>query len=172
MYQLNGASLSADVNFGSPGEFRGVTLEPTAWHEFWITIKADATGVGTHQVAVYVDGSTTAATNVLVTAGNGTDFSNGGYLAIGGSRTVESYALDLDFVAYRSGAVAPSKPVETLKFTSIVLQPGKVIITWTGGGVLQSSADLPGTWTDVAGTPANPATITLTGPKRFYRLKR
>ena len=107
MNQLNGTTVATAVNFDSPGEFRGVELDPTQWHEFWITIKADTNGVGTHQVSVYIDGST-QATNLIVTAGDADDFAGTGYLAIGGSRTAESYALDLDFVAYKSGAEAPS----------------------------------------------------------------
>ncbi|PYI84586.1 MAG: hypothetical protein DME26_13000, partial [Verrucomicrobia bacterium] len=41
MNRLNGTAVATAVNFDSPGEFRGVGLDPTAWHEFWITIKAD-----------------------------------------------------------------------------------------------------------------------------------
>ena len=111
MNQLNGNTVATAVNFDSPGEFRGVELDPTQWHEFWITIKTDPTGVGTHQVSVYMDGST-QATNLIVTAGDSNEYTDSGYLGIGGSRTVESWALDLDFVAYKIGAEAPSTAVE------------------------------------------------------------
>jgi hypothetical protein len=117
-----------------------------------------------------MDGST-QATNLIVTAGDSNEHTDSGYLGIGGSRTVESWALDLDFVAYKSGAEAPSTAVETPKFTSIVRQGDKVVVTWTGGGTLQSSAEVTSTWSDLTGV-ASPATNTIADPKRFYRVKK
>lgn len=73
MNRLNGTDIVAAVNFDSPGELRGVELDPTEWHEFWIVIKADTTGVGNYSVQVFVDGSTQPTTHI-VTAGNGSDF--------------------------------------------------------------------------------------------------
>jgi len=146
-------------------------LDPTQWHEFWITITADTNGVGTHLVSVYLDGST-QATNLVVTSGDADDFAGTGYLAIGGSRTVESYALDLDFLAYKSGAEAPSTAAAAApKFTSVARQGDKVVIAWTGGGTLQTSTELTNTWSDLTGV-ASPATNTIADPKRFYRVKR
>ncbi len=60
------------------------------------------------------------------------------------------------------------------RFTGASVQNGNVVISWTGGGVLQSTASLtPASWTDV--TPA-PAGNSLTLPpsaeaSRFYRLR-
>ncbi|MCI0540590.1 MAG: hypothetical protein L0Z50_35770 [Verrucomicrobiales bacterium] len=173
MNKLNGPVVGAPVDFNSDSsaEFRGAALDPTAWHEFWITIKADTNGVGTHEVSVYLDGSTQAATNVVVTAGFSDEHHGIGYLGIGGSRTVESWALDLDFVAYKNGAEAPSKAVEAPKFTSIVRQADNVIITWTGGGILQSATEAAGSpWSDIAGV-TSPATVKISDPRRFYRVK-
>jgi len=171
MNQLNGNTVVTAVNFDGPGEFRGVQFDPTQWHEFWITIKADPTGVGTHQVSVYMDGST-QATNLIVTAGDSNEHTDSGYLGIGGSRTVESWALDLDFVAYKSGAEAPSTAVvDAPKFTSIVRQADKVVITWTGGGTLQTSLEVTNNWSDLTGV-TSPATNTVADPKRFYRVKK
>jgi hypothetical protein len=173
MNKLNGTAASAAVDFDDPGEFRGVPLDSTAWHEFWITIKADTNGVGTHEVSVYMDGSAQATTNVIVTAGNGNDYPAISFLAMGGSRTGESFALDIDFLAYAVGAEAPAPASESIMITSIVRQGNQVVITWTGGGVLQSTADLapPATWTDIAGS-TSPATVQIPDPKRFYRVKK
>jgi len=175
MNRLNGNAVSTGVNFDSTGDFRGVSLDPTQWHEFWITIKADSTGVGTHLVSVYLDGSTTA-TNLIVTAGDGDDFTGTPYLAMGGSRTAESFALDVDFFAYKIGAEAPKgKTPQTTtqppRFTSIIPNTGKVVITWSGGGTLQSETSLSGPWVDVTGANS-PASITVAGPTRFYRVKQ
>ncbi len=171
MNKLNGTALAAAVNFDSPGEFRGVELDPTAWHEFWITIRADTNGEGTHVVTVYLDGATQPTTNFVVTAGNGDDFAGTSYLAIGGSRTAESFAADIDFLAYKVGAEAPLAQSETPRFSSIVRQGNNVVITWTGGGVLQTSATVSGGWTDMAGA-SSPATVNPTEPRRFYRVRK
>ena len=171
MNRLNGNAVATAVNFDSPGDFRGVELDPTQWHEFWITITADTNGVGTHLVSIYLDGST-QATNLVVTSGDADDFAGTGYLAIGGSRTVESYALDLDFLAYKSGAEAPSTAAAAApKFTSVARQGDKVVISWTGGGTLQTSTELTNSWSDLTGV-ASPATNTIADPKRFYRVKK
>jgi hypothetical protein len=172
MNRLNGNAPINGVDFPSAGDFRGVALDPTQWHEFWITIKADSTGTGTHEVAVYLDGSTTATTNLVVTAGDGDDFPSTPYLAMGGSRTAESYALDVDFFAYKVGAEAPTgTTTQKPQFTSIVTSGGKIIITWTGTGTLQSATNLPATWQDMTGI-TSPATNTIAGPVQFYRVKQ
>jgi hypothetical protein len=172
MNHLNGTANIAAVNFDSPGDFRGVAFDPTVWHEFWITIKSDASGVGTHAVSVYLDGSSQAATNVIVTAGDGNDVTGTSYLAIGGSRTGESWALDLDFVAYKVGAEAPPQQSATPpKFGSAVRQGNSIVVTWTGGGTLQSATAVTGPWNDVAGA-ASPATVSISGAGSFYRIKR
>jgi hypothetical protein len=171
MNQLNGNAIVAAVNFDSPGQARGVALDPTDWHEFWITIKADSTAVGTHLVSVYLDGSSQAATNVIVTAGNGDDFAGTSYLGIGGSRTAESWALDLDFVAFKAGAEAPPQSAAPAKFSSVVRQTDKIVLTWTGGGTLQTATAVTGPWTDVAGQ-SSPATVSISGARNFYRIKR
>ena len=33
-----------------------IPLDPTEWHDFWVNIEKDETGVGTHKVSVSVDG--------------------------------------------------------------------------------------------------------------------
>ncbi|PYI86280.1 MAG: hypothetical protein DME26_09355, partial [Verrucomicrobia bacterium] len=81
--------------------------------------------------------------------------------------------LDLDFVAYKSGAEAPRGLIEPQipKFTSVVQQADKIVLTWTGGGTLQSSAEVSGPWSNVPGA-ASPATVTIAGPKTFYRVQQ
>jgi hypothetical protein len=165
--------VANEVDFpNTTNQFRGVALDPTQWHEFWITIQADTNGVGTHIVSVYMDGSGTG-TNLTVTAGDADDFTGIPYLAMGGTRTVESYALDVDFFAYKIGAEAPvGTTVEKPQFGPVSYNSGKIVITWTGGGTLQTTTTLPGgTWSDLTGTNS-PATIATVDPARFYRVKK
>lgn len=68
-----------------------------------------------------------------------------------------------------------SAPISVGKFNSTAFQDGNVVISWTGGGVLQSSDSLTApNWNDV--TPA-PVGTSLTVPagsqaaNRFYRLR-
>lgn len=65
-----------------------------------------------------------------------------------------------------AGAAAPTM--------TITEQPnGSLVISWTGGGTLQSSTALP-TWTDVTPAPPNPAPITPTTQPggTFYRIRQ
>jgi hypothetical protein len=55
---------------------------------------------------------------------------------------------------------------------SINLTAGKVIISWTGPGTLQSASAITGQWTDVTNSPTSPVSITPTTGNQFYRLRR
>ena len=46
-----------------------------------------------------------------------------------------------------------------------------VVITWTGGGTLQTTAALPGTWSDVAGAVSGYSTP-ATGAARYFRVRQ
>ena len=97
-----GGVLSPNLNL--------VPVDPSLFHEFWITIQAnDATpGNGTHTVKVYVDGTLTPSI-FDVTAGNGdegTSFPN--YLELGANNSSTVGAFDVDFFAYKEGVLTPS----------------------------------------------------------------
>ncbi|MBI3881087.1 MAG: immunoglobulin domain-containing protein [Verrucomicrobia bacterium] len=87
-----------------------VPLDPTVFHEFWITIQSNGAAAGTHLVNVYVDGDL-VGTNIHVTAG--TNNSNGGsnFLALGLNQTAAVGAFDTDFFAYTTNVIAPAAPV-------------------------------------------------------------
>lgn len=106
---LQGVNSSNDPNLNPI-----VPLDPTQWHEFWITIQAnDATpGNGTHTVTVYVDGSVVG--NVFnVTAGTGSDVDSTvtpswtDYIAMGLNNSPTVGAFDVDFFGYKPGVYAP-----------------------------------------------------------------
>jgi hypothetical protein len=109
----------------------------TTFHEFWITIQPDDTGVGTHKVDVYVDGSTTAS-SFLVTAGTGSDYALS-YLALGLGATPQQGAIDVDFYAYKEGIHVPSAPAQA---SGDYNDDGTVnaadYVLWRNGGPLQN----------------------------------
>jgi Concanavalin A-like lectin/glucanases superfamily len=54
---------------------------------------------------------------------------------------------------------------------SAAFQNGKVVVSWTGGGTLQTTKSLPGTWTDVPSS-TSPYSVSPTGAAAFYRLRQ
>src|SRR5438034_45313 len=102
-----------------------VTLDPTRWHEFWITIRADTTGQGTHRVDIYLDGSLVPRT-FYVTAGTGDDFSGISYIATGCGSTGQSGAFDVDYFTYKLSAVAPASSAVPV-FASAGLVSGNLV---------------------------------------------
>jgi hypothetical protein len=110
MNKLNGNSPTGDVDLqgDEPGTVNILELDPTAWHEFWITIQPDGSGTGTHLVTVSMDGS--LVENLFsVTAGTGNDFDDS-YIGIGVGATPQSGAVDIDFFAYAPGVTAVPEP--------------------------------------------------------------
>ncbi len=67
-------------------------------------------------------------------------------------------------------AYAPVQ-VQPPSFAPPLFSGGKLTLTWSGTGTLQSSPDLK-TWTDVPGNPASPFVVTPSPsvPQMFYRL--
>jgi hypothetical protein len=65
----------------------------------------------------------------------------------------------------------PSLVPPQLGTLGVSLSNGKVVISWTGSGSLQSTADLLGTWTNVPNA-TSPVTISPTAPRAFYRLSQ
>jgi hypothetical protein len=97
-YDGNGESLNV------------LALDPTEWHEFWITIVSG--GAGSHQVSVYKDGSLIA--DIFdVSAGGGNDFDES-YLGMGVGATGQMGAIDVDFFAYAPGVIDPIPEPATL----------------------------------------------------------
>jgi hypothetical protein len=110
------------VNFGMGTGTNVIAFDPTEWHEFWIVLRKDPSGVGTHQAFIYMDGSLTPQV-FSVTSGTGSDYSMS-YLAMGMTATPQNSALDVDFVAYKLGAVFPSGAIENLPPELANVSPG------------------------------------------------
>jgi hypothetical protein len=108
MNKLNGAvpTNAVDITGDEPGLLNILELDPTMWHDYWITIQRDITGYGTHLVKIYLDGSL-VPNDFYVTAGDGNDYEDS-YVLIGLGATPQSGAIDIDYFAYKQGIFSPS----------------------------------------------------------------
>ncbi len=112
LHMNNLSTFNAFVDPGLPGTLNLLPLDPTVFHQFWITIQDNGAEDGTHRVSIYVDGSLTP-TVFNVTAGAGVDLPSSdatatNYLALGQSSTPQVGAFDLDFLAYKPGVIPPT----------------------------------------------------------------
>jgi len=107
MNNLNGAIVSGDVDWNEDGTLNLLPLDPTVWHDFLVTIQADTSGVGTHQVDISVDGA--PAQTFLVTAGGGVGVVYEGisYLSLGLGNTAQSGAIDVAALEFAPGIIMP-----------------------------------------------------------------
>lgn len=114
MNKLNGTSRTGvvDMQGDEAGTVNILELDPTQWHEFWITIQADTTGTGTHLATISVDGSLVQH-KFYLTAGDGNEYDDS-YIAIGVGATPQSGAIDIDFFAYAPGVIPVPEPATML----------------------------------------------------------
>jgi hypothetical protein len=142
MPNLNGNAISGDIDIegNDAGTLNLFDIEDlTIWHEFWITIEADATGTGTHLVKIYMDGSS-IATEFIVTASNETENAGEGpNIGLGMGSTASHGAFDVDFFAYKAGIISPT-PSDPYKARAINPVPGSTValadaktLGWTAG---------------------------------------
>lgn len=109
MNLLNGTSPAKEVSV--PGDLsenttlNKINLDPLVWHEFWIQISPG--GTGTHQVKIWMDGDDATAQTFDVTAGR-QSFRDVSHLWMGFKNTGESGAIDIDYLAYKTGLVDPT----------------------------------------------------------------
>jgi len=109
MNLLNGTSPAKEVSV--PGDLSETTtlnkinLDPTVWHEFWIQISPG--GTGTHQVKIWMDGDIATPQTFDVTAGR-QSFRDVSHMWMGFKNTGESGAIDIDYIAYKTGLVEPT----------------------------------------------------------------
>lgn len=133
MNEFAGNAISGNVNFGQGSATNLVTLDPTDWHTFWIVLRKDQAGVGTHQAFVYLDGSL-EPTIFKMTAGTGSDYSDITYDAMGMTATPQNSALDVDFFSYKLGAHFPGGALDNLPPDILTQNPPR-------GALLADAAD-------------------------------
>jgi hypothetical protein len=143
-------------------------LDPTTWHEFWVTIEADNVGAGTHKVSVYVDGLSPEVFSI--NKGGGKDFNIISYLAIGLGATPDSGALDVAAFDFAAGVKVPvaGEPAPAEPPTLSIVDNGNGSVTVTFEGKLQAAASVNGPWADVAGA-TSPLTISADEAQQYAR---
>lgn len=109
---LNGIVASREVD---PWSIEGGTtnllpvLDWSQWHEFWITVKADTRGGGTHHLEIFVDGAFTPVAFDL-TAGTGNEggtVATMNYIGLGFANSAQMGAVDVDYLAVKAGLFSP-----------------------------------------------------------------
>jgi hypothetical protein len=86
----------------------------------WLTAVTVADGI---QVDVYLNGSTSAAFSGVVTPGDGSDFADDNYVAVGMGSTGRDGAVQVDYVVVKFAAMAPG-------VATAVDPAGKAATTW------------------------------------------
>ncbi|MBI3852017.1 MAG: hypothetical protein HY298_17300 [Verrucomicrobia bacterium] len=73
---LNGITPNNNIDFTEVAS-QFLPLDPTEWNEFWIVVKKDNSGVGTHLVLVYTNGSISAQAFHVTAATSGGEAGGG-----------------------------------------------------------------------------------------------
>jgi hypothetical protein len=146
----------ADTRYGLIGFINGVLIQPE------IVIR---------QAQLEVDYTTPAVTLASVNAqtGPGTDnivtLKGVDYSTDGGGAW-----MGFDYIQLNGGT--PPVVATPPKFLPAVVSGGKVTLSWTGTGSLQSAPTVLGPWTPITPVPGTPySENVVTGQNRFYRLK-
>jgi hypothetical protein len=187
----DGTAQRISANISTFGDYKDDSFW-TNWHHFVFTKKAD-------QKNIYIDGklflngsSADALLPAFTELGLLTDGVPGGDFMHGIIDDFAVYSTEVSAAdaAKLAGGTSPKDLTgETLiaywnfddatptggggavTIGSITASGGKVTITWTGGGTLQSAASVTGPWADQAGT-TSPATVPATGAAGFFRIKQ
>ncbi|RIK88207.1 MAG: hypothetical protein DCC67_00975 [Planctomycetota bacterium] len=149
MNNLDGGAPSASIDSTSPGTLNILPMtdqQLNAWHEFWITIRDNAGAAGTHEVKVYMDGSLTPATFNVTAASSGeaayADLA-APFLEFGASSRSGIGSIDVDFLAYKTGVIAPTAaPTANADFDADGDVDGADFLRWQRGFGLASGATL------------------------------
>jgi hypothetical protein len=83
-----------------------VLCNPREWNEFWVQIVKDGTSTGTHVVKIWKNGDVASPEEFIVT-GSTKSHKDDPYLWLGFINSDDEGAMDLDYVAYKSGLVDP-----------------------------------------------------------------
>jgi hypothetical protein len=126
MNELAGNAANNNVNFGQGSGTNLFPCDPTQWHEFWIVIKADPTGIGTHEAYIFADGNLTPKLIHLTAGGSSGQADFGGantYITISSPSTGQSCALDVDFLTYKLSETYPAGAINLLPPAIVAITP-------------------------------------------------
>jgi hypothetical protein len=153
-YSLDGGH--PDPRYGIIGFINGVLVQP----EIVIRLAQLEVDYTTPAVTLAsVNAQTGPGADNIVTL-RGVDYSTDG----GGSW------LGFDYIQMNGGT--PTVVATPPKFLPAVLSAGKITLSWTGVGSLESAPAILGPWTPVAPAPSNPYSENVVATQnRFYRLK-
>ena len=105
MNNLNGNAQTGDVDTEDAGTVNFIELDPTVWHNYWITIQADTTDTGTHLVTAYVDCGDPQEFIVTIAGPDSLNAVN--HVAIGAGSTPRSGAFDLAALMFAPTVIEP-----------------------------------------------------------------
>ena len=84
------------------------------WHEFWITMQNNGAMAGNIEVKVYMDGDVSNPSTFQVTLSGATNAvykdENDPFLEFGFSSDALFGSIDIDFLSYAFGVIAPAAP--------------------------------------------------------------
>ena len=104
-----GSSIITGTDISAADTVNTIALDPTEWHDYWVNIKKDESGVGTHEVSISVDGG--EFQSFSVTATNHVNYSGMPVLRMGLGNTGMSGAMDIKAFDFAPGLLpAPAIP--------------------------------------------------------------
>ncbi|TWU27885.1 PEP-CTERM sorting domain-containing protein [Bythopirellula polymerisocia] len=140
MNNLNGDAPSNFIDSESGGALNILEIDDNQlneWNEFWITMENNAGLPGNIQVKVYMNGSLTPSTfQVTLAANNNSVYAqeDNPFLEFGISTNDGFGSLDMDFLSYQIGVIAPlAAPVENADFDGDGDVDGRDFLIWQRG---------------------------------------
>lgn len=179
MNNLNGNAPSNLIDSENGGTLNILEIgdnELNQWNEFWITMENNGALPGNIEVKVYMNGSLAPSTfQVTLAANNNSVYAqeDNPFLEFGISDNAGFGSLDMDFLSYQVGVIAPTAaPVENADFDGDGDVDGRDFLIWQRGfniGTTAAQGDANGDnmvngsdlqiWQDQFGT--NPLTATF-----------
>jgi len=171
---LNGTTPVNTIDFNeAPAQF--LPLDPTEWNEFWIVAQKDNSGLGTHVLLVYTNGSASAQIFHVTAASSGGESGGGGpnHIEMGMSQTAQMGCADVDFLAYKFEAVFPpgagGLPPEISNVSPLPPPPGNLFfpaangVSFTASSFGSSTIPTAGVVLVLNGTNVS-GSLNITGP--------
>jgi hypothetical protein len=153
MNNLNGNTPGL-IDSTSPGTLNILEMEDedlNEWHEFWITMRNNGALAGNIEVKVYMDGdvSTPSTFQVTLAAPNNAVYAqeNDPFLEFGFSFNAEWGSIDVDFLSYAFGVIAPVAAGLPGDYNDDGKVDAADYVLWRKGGPLAND-DSPGTGPD------------------------